>query len=121
MFPKFRHGLGYESLCREVADWPPLAAVLPDPAGWFGAASDDVDEADDPLRHRRDRGFEPGFVGQGGPGEGAAHRLRADTMVIPENAAYPTDSGLLAKAVSPSATLSRRSDRDRHRGGLRDC
>ena len=27
------------------------------------------------------------------------HRVRADTTVIPGNMAYPTDSGLLAKAV----------------------
>ena len=58
MFLKFRHGLGYESLCREVADSLPLASVLPDPVGRCGATSDDVDEADDPLRNRRCRWFE---------------------------------------------------------------
>ncbi len=42
MFLKFRYRLGYESLCRQVADsipWP----RLPDPARWAGAASDDTD------------------------------------------------------------------------------
>ena len=33
MFLKFRYRLGYESLCREVARFDHLAAVLPDPAG----------------------------------------------------------------------------------------
>ena len=40
---KFRYRLGYESLCREVADLDLLAAVLPHPAGYPGAAHD-VDE-----------------------------------------------------------------------------
>src|SRR5215472_5274888 len=48
MFLKFRHRLGYESLCAEVSDPGQLAAVLPDRAGWGGAASDDADEADHP-------------------------------------------------------------------------
>ena len=50
MFLKFRYRLGYESLCAEVGDSISLAAVLPDPAGWEGAASDDADEADHPVR-----------------------------------------------------------------------
>ena len=74
MFGKFRHGLGYESLCREVGDSLPLAAVLPHPPGWCGAAPDDVDEADDPLRNGRHRRVERSSVGKGGRGEGATHQ-----------------------------------------------
>jgi hypothetical protein len=35
-------------------------------------------------------------------------RLRADTTVVPADVAYPTDSGLLAKAVRRIATTGRR-------------
>src|ERR1700761_9757835 len=35
-------------------------------------------------------------------------RVRADTTVIPANVAYPTDSGLLAKAVGKMARTVRR-------------
>ena len=63
MFLKFRYRLGYESLCREVVRFDHLAAVLPDPAGWVGAASDDVDEADHPVRQRRGRRTQRGAVG----------------------------------------------------------
>jgi IS5 family transposase len=35
-------------------------------------------------------------------------RLRADTTVVPADVAYPTDSGLLAKAVRRIATAGRR-------------
>lgn len=50
MFLKFRYRLGYESLCREGHRFDHLAAVLPDPAGWHGSASDNADETDHPLR-----------------------------------------------------------------------
>ena len=49
MFLKFRYRLGYESLCREVADsiaWQRFA----DPVGYAGAASDHVDEDHHPMR-----------------------------------------------------------------------
>ena len=36
------------------------------------------------------------------------NRLRADTTVVPANVAYPTDSGLLAKAVRRIPTTSKR-------------
>jgi transposase, IS5 family len=58
MFLKFRHGLGFESLCAEVSDSGQLAAVLPDPARWEGPASDDADEADQPVRGGRGGGSE---------------------------------------------------------------
>ncbi len=73
MFLKFRYRLGYESLCREVSRFDHVAAVLPDPARWHGAASDDVDEADHPLRQRGGRRAERGAAGQGRGGEAAAH------------------------------------------------
>ena len=74
MFLKFRYRLGYESLCREVSRFDHLAAVLPDPAGRAGAASDHVDEADHPLRQRGGGRAQRGVVGQGGRGEAVAHQ-----------------------------------------------
>ena len=86
-----------------------LAAVLPDPAGGVGAASDDVDEADHPVRLGGGRRVEPGAAGQGRRRQAAAHhRLRADTTVVPSNVAYPTDSGLLARAIRRIAVTGRR-------------
>ena len=74
MFLKFRYRLGYETLCREVSRLDHLAAVLPDPAGRGGAASDDVDEADHPVRVGGGGRVERGAAGQGRRGEGAAHQ-----------------------------------------------
>ena len=51
-----------------------LAAVLPDPAGYPGAASDDVDEDHHPVRGRCGRRVERGAAGQGGRRQAAAHR-----------------------------------------------
>src|SRR5262249_48000513 len=74
MFGKFRYRLGLEGLCAEVSDPGLLAAVLPDPAGREGAAPDDADEADYPVRGGRGGRAERGAVGQGGRGQTAAHR-----------------------------------------------
>ena len=35
-------------------------------------------------------------------------KIRVDTTVVPANVAYPTDSGLLAKAINRIATTGRR-------------
>jgi hypothetical protein len=86
-----------------------LAPVLSDPAGESGAAPDHVDEADHPLRVGGGGGVERGAVGQGGRGEAACtNRVRVDTTVVPSNVAYPTDSGLLAKAITRIAATTRR-------------
>ena len=86
-----------------------LADVLPDPAGWVGVASDDVDEADHPVRVGGGGRAQRGPAGQGRRGEAVAHQPDpCDTTVVPANVAYPTDSGLLAKAVRRIAATSRR-------------
>ena len=109
MFLKFRYRLGFESLCAEVSDsitWRrfcriPLDGKVPHPttliklttrcgetavaglneALWAKAAQDKL------LR---------------------TARVRADTTVIAANVAYPTDSGLLAKAVGKLGRTVRR-------------
>ena len=98
MFLKFRHGLRYETLCAEVSDsisWrrfcrsrsmercriPRRAVAAPNEALWAKAAVQKL------LR---------------------IHRVRTDTTVISANVAYPTDSGLLAKAVGKLVRTARR-------------
>jgi IS5 family transposase len=100
MFLKFRYRLDYESLCREVSDsitWRrfcriPMDAVVPHPTTLMkltircGSAA--VDGLNETLLVKA---AEAKLLRTG--------RLRADTTVVPANVSYPTDSGLLAKAV----------------------
>ena len=68
MFLKHPYGLGYASLCREVAGLNLLVAV----SGfrWVaGAAPLDVGQADRAPRRERDRAAERGAAGQGGGGQ----------------------------------------------------
>jgi IS5 family transposase len=109
MFLKFRYRLGYESLCREVTDsirWRrfcriPLDGVVPHPTTLMKlttrCGSAGVDGLNEALLAKA----------------AAAKllrttRLRADTTVVPANVSYPTDSGLLAKAVRRIAAAGRR-------------
>ena len=100
MFVRFGYRLGYESLCREVADsitWRrfcriPLDGVVPHPTTLMklttrcgSAAVDGLNEA------LLAKAAEAKLLG--------TNRIRVDTTVVAANVAYPTDSGLLAKAV----------------------
>jgi IS5 family transposase len=109
MFLKFRYRLGYESLCREVADsitWRrfcriPLDGRVPHPTTLMklttrcGTAA--VDGCNEALLAKA---TEAKLL--------RTTRLRADTTVVPADVAYPTDSGLLAKAVRRIAAAGRR-------------
>ena len=109
MFLKFRYRLGYESLCREVADsitWRrfcriPLDGRVPHPTTLMklttrcGTAA--VDGCNEALLAKA---AEAKLL--------RTSRLRADTTVVPADVAYPTDSGLLAKAVRRIAATGRR-------------
>ena len=100
MFLKFRYRLGYESLCREVGDsitWRrfcriPLDGSVPHPTTLMklttrcgSAAVDGLNEA------LLAKAAEAKLL--------RTSRVRADTTVVPANVCYPTDSGLLAKAI----------------------
>jgi IS5 family transposase len=104
MFLKFRYRLGFEPLCREVADsisWQrfariPLGVTVPHPTTLMKittrCGSDAVDGLNEALLAKA----------------AAAkvlkmNKVRADTTVIEANVAYPTDSGLLAKGVARMA------------------
>ncbi|PQP11405.1 ISNCY family transposase [Rhodococcus opacus] len=109
MFLKFRYRLGYESLCREVSDsftWRrfcriPLDGSVPHPTTLMklttrcGAAA--VVGLNEALLAKAT--------------EAKVLRtttLRADTTVVPSNVSYPTDSGLLAKAIRRIAATGKR-------------
>ena len=109
MFLKFRYRLGYETLCREVADsitWRrfcriPIDGQVPHPTTLMklttrcGTAA--VDGCNEALLAKA---AEAKLL--------RTTRLRADTTVVPADVAYPTDSGLLAKAVRRIAAAGRR-------------
>src|SRR6478735_5504241 len=100
MFLKFRYRLGYETLCREVADsftWRrfcriPFDGAIPHPTTLMKLTTRCGSTAVDGLnRALLAKAVEAKVV--------RTNRVRADTTVVPANVAYPTDSGLLAKAV----------------------
>jgi IS5 family transposase len=101
MFLKFSYRLGYESLCREVADsicWTrfcriPLGTRVPHPS----------------TLQKITARCGPQVIGQlneallARAGQARVLRMdtvRADSTVVPANVRYPTDSGLLARAIS---------------------
>jgi transposase, IS5 family len=104
MFLKFRYRLGYELLCREVADsisWQRFCRI---PLGG------QVPHATTLVKLTRRVG--PATVAQLNQALLAkaathkvlrTHKVRGDTTVVEANVCYPTDAGLLAKAVSKLA------------------
>jgi IS5 family transposase len=109
MFLKYRYRLGFETLCAEVSDsisWRrfcriPLDATVPHPTTLMklttrcgSAAVDGLNEA------LLAKAAQQKLL--------RTARVRADTTVIPANVAYPTDSGLLARAVRRIAETGRR-------------
>jgi transposase, IS5 family len=109
MFLKFRHGLGYETLCAEVADsisWRrfcriPLDGAVPHPTTLMKLTSRCGEAAVAGLN-------EALWAKAAGKKLLRTRRVRADTTVIGANVAYPTDSGLLAKAVGKLVRTARR-------------
>src|SRR4051794_21427289 len=109
MFLKFRYKLGYESLCREVSDsitWRrfcriPLDAVVPHPTALMKLTTRCGQPAVD--------GCNEALLAQAAQAKLLrTSRVRADTTVVAANVAYPTDSRLLAKAVTRIAAAARR-------------
>jgi transposase, IS5 family len=100
MFLKFRYRLGYESLCAEVSDsitWRrfcriPLDGRVPHPTTLMKLTTRCGEDAVTGLN-------EALWAKAAGAKLLRTARVRADTTVISANVAYPTDSGLLAKAV----------------------
>ena len=109
MFLKFRHRLGYESLCAEVSDsisWRrfcriPLDGKVPHPTTLMKLTTRCGEGAVAGLN-------EALWAKAAGARLLRTARVRADTTVICANVAYPTDSGLLAKAVGRLVRIARR-------------
>jgi IS5 family transposase len=111
MFLKFRYRLGYESLCREVADsiaWRRFCRIgldgsVPHPTTLMKLTTRCGSTAVDGLNEALlAKAAEAKLL--------RTTRLRADTTVVPANVSFPTDAGLLATAVrrNGSADPSRR-------------
>ena len=109
MFLKFRHRLGYESLCAEVSDsisWRrfcriPLDGQVPHPTTLMKLTTRCGEAAVAGLN-------EALWAKTAGNKLLRTTRVRADTTVISANVAYPTDSGLLARAVGKLVRAARR-------------
>jgi transposase, IS5 family len=109
MFLKYRYKLGFEPLCREVADsisWQrfcrvPLGVAVPHPTTLMKittrCGSSAVDGLNDALLARA---LAAKVL--------KTNRVRADTTVIAANVAYPSDSGLLANGVAKMAATAKR-------------
>src|SRR6202011_5026550 len=115
MFLKFRYRLGYESLCREVSDsitWRrfcriPLDGAVPHPTTLMKLSTRCGSAAVAGLNEALlAKAVEAKVL--------RTSRVRADTTVVPANVCYPTDSGLLAKAIRRIGTAGQRIH---HAGG----
>jgi IS5 family transposase len=104
MFLKYRYRLGFEPLCREVADsisWQrfcriPLGATTPHPTTLMKITTRCGSSAVDGLNEALLAKAVTAKVLK-------TNKVRADTTVVPANVAYPTDSGLLARGVAKMA------------------
>jgi IS5 family transposase len=109
MFLKFRYRLGYELLCAEVSDsitWRRFCRIgldgrVPHPTTLMKLTTRCGSAAVDGLN-------EALWAKAAGAKLLRTSRLRADTTVVPANVAYPTDSGLLARAIRAIAQAGRR-------------
>jgi IS5 family transposase len=115
MFLKFRYRLGYESLCREVADsisWQrfariPLGTRVPHPTTLMKITTRCGDAAV--------AGLNEALLAKASAAKLLrTDKVRADTTVVEADVAYPTDSGLLAKTVG---RIARTVERVKAAGG----
>jgi IS5 family transposase len=104
MFLKYRYRLGFEPLCREVADsisWQrfarvPLGATVPHPTTLMKITTRCGPTAVEGLNEALLAKAHAARLIK-------TSRVRADTTVVEANVAYPTDSGLLARGVARMA------------------
>lgn len=109
MFLKYRYRLGYETLCAEVADsisWQRFCRIglggrVPHPTTLMKITSRCGSATVDALNEALiAKAVEAHLV--------KTNRVRADTTVVEADVKYPTDSGLLTKAVGKAARLIER-------------
>ena len=109
MFLKFRYRLGFESLCREVGDsisWQrfcriPFGTRVPHPTTLMKITTRCGDDAV--------TGLNEALLAKASQAKLLrTDKVRADTTVVAAAVSYPTDSGLLAKAIGSMArTMAR--------------
>jgi len=117
MFLKFRYGLGYELVCREVQDsicWQrfcriPLGGQVPHPTTLVKLTRRVSEQAVSGLNQALLATAAEHKVLR-------THRVRVDTTVVGANVAYPTDAGLLTRAIGK---LQRTIQRIQTAGGAR--
>ncbi len=110
MFLKYRYKLGFEPLCREVADsisWQrfcriPLGESTPHPTTLMKITTRCGERAINELNDAL-------LVKAAEARVLKTNRVRADTTVVEANVAYPVDSSLLAKGVARLAKLAGRA------------
>jgi transposase, IS5 family len=110
MFLKYRYKLGFEPLCREVADsitWQrfcrvPLGGGVPHPTTLMKITTRCGETAVQALNDALIAKAAEARVLR-------LNRVRADTTVVEANVAYPVDSSLLAKGVARLARLAVRA------------
>jgi transposase, IS5 family len=130
MFLKFRYRLGYELLCREVTDsisWQrfcriPLGGRVPHPTTLVKLTRRLGEQTITALNETLLATAAEHKVLR-------THRVRADTTVVGANVCYPTDAGLLTRAIGKLQTTigrlqaaggaTRTSVRDRRRAAYR--
>ena len=109
MFLKYRYRLGFEPLCREVADslaWRrfcrvPLGTVVPHPTTLMKITSR--------CGQTTVAGLNEALLAKAAENKVIRlDKVRADTTVVEANVAYPTDSGLLAKGVARLGRLTKK-------------
>ena len=109
MFLKFRYRLGYEALCREVSDsitWRRFCRIaldgsVPHPTTLMKLSTRCGSAAV--------QGLNEALLAKAAEAKVLrTNRVRADTTVVSANVAYPTDSGLLAKAIRRITVSGRR-------------
>ena len=91
---KFRYRLGNESLCREVTGIRSPGGGSAGSRGRCGAASDDVDEAEHPVRERGGAGLNEALLAKAAEAKVLrTNRVRADTTVVPANVSCRSRGG----------------------------
>jgi IS5 family transposase len=104
MFLKFRYRLGYELLCREVADsisWQRFCRI---PFGTRVAHPTTLMKITSRCGDTAVAGLNEALLAKAAAGKLLrTDRVRADTTVVEADVGYPTDSGLLAKAIGSMA------------------
>jgi transposase, IS5 family len=109
MFLKYRYRLGFEPLCREVADsisWSrfcriPLGGSVPHPTTLMKITTRCGEAAVNSLNEALlAKAVEAKVL--------KTNRVRADTTVVEANVAYPSDSSLLAKGITRIAAAAKK-------------